>query len=128
MKTSFGLSLLLLAVAGDDQIALAQSPGTFTATGSMTEVRSFHTATLLTDGRVLLAGGSGARGGLASAEVYDPSTGAFTATGGMSTPRSTHSSTLLPDGRLSRRARNRRKHDSKSKHFDPGGFVHCRPT
>ena len=81
--------------------AMAQSSGTFTATGAMTEVRSQHTATLLLDGRVLLAGGYGARGeGLASAEVYDPSTGAFTATGRMATPRRMHSATLLPDGRI----------------------------
>jgi len=82
-------------------IAFAQSAGMFTPAGSMTEVRSQHTATLLLDGRVLLVGGYGAKGeGLASAEVYDPSTGGFTATGKMATPRRMHSSTLLPDGRI----------------------------
>ena len=93
-----GKAILFLGLAS--YAGMAQSPGSFTATGSMAEARSLHTATLLVDGRVLVAGGYGAKGGLASAEVYDPSTGAFTATGSMLTPRWTHSSTLLPNGRI----------------------------
>jgi hypothetical protein len=69
--------------------------GTFTVTGTMTVKRTSHTATLLKDGRVLVAGGSGA-----SAELYDPATGKFAATGSMSTGRSNHTATLLNDGKV----------------------------
>jgi hypothetical protein len=47
--------------------------GTFGAAGSMTQSREFHSATLLSDGRVLLAGGQVPRGqGVASAELFKP--------------------------------------------------------
>ncbi len=67
------------------------STGTFAATGSMTVPRTTHTATLLPNGKVLIAGGG--TYGLANAEVYDPSTGIFTATGSMTRGRSGHSAT-----------------------------------
>lgn len=62
--------------------------GKFTATGSMTTARSLHSATLLDDGTVLIAGGEdGNRAALSSAEIYNPATGIFTATGSMTAAR-----------------------------------------
>jgi hypothetical protein len=72
--------------------------GTFAAAGSLVEARAGHTATLLPDGRVLLAGGYNSTGPLGSAELYDPSSGSFSLTGGMVTPRGGHTAVLLSTG------------------------------
>lgn len=79
----------------------------FVATGTMASPRAFHTATLLNNGKVLVAGGSSAAvngspsmGALASAELYDPSTGTFSATGSMTDSRMYQSATLLGNGNV----------------------------
>jgi hypothetical protein len=69
---------------------------TFTQTGSMTAARSDQSATLLPNGKVLLAGGSG----LDSAELYDPASGTFAPTGKMSFGRTGPSAVLLLDGKV----------------------------
>jgi Bacterial Ig-like domain (group 2)/Galactose oxidase, central domain len=71
------------------------STGSFSVTGSMAEARTYHTATLLPSGKVLVAGGGNEN---STAEVYDPATGSFSITGGMEIGRSGHSATLLPNG------------------------------
>jgi Galactose oxidase, central domain len=69
--------------------------GTWTITGSLIEARNGFTATLLPDGRVLVAGGDA---DYRAAEVYDPRLGRWTATGHMIEGRFGHTATLLPDG------------------------------
>ena len=53
----------------------------------MATARAYHTATLLPNGQVLVAGGYNGSCLLASAELYDPATGTWTATGSMATAR-----------------------------------------
>jgi hypothetical protein len=77
--------------------------GTFTATGSMSVPRVFQTATLLSNGKVLVAGGFDVLNTVinpvtSSAEIYDPATGSFSATGSMTTVRDTFDAVLLKDG------------------------------
>jgi hypothetical protein len=70
-------------------------------TGSMVQARTGHTATLLDSGRVLVVGGTDAKGhGLASAELYDPASEKWTVTGTMSKARSEQRAILLRDGRV----------------------------
>jgi len=79
-----------------------RSTNAFVSTGSMTAARQMHTATLLPDGKVLIAGGAVGNGGpsQASAELYDPATGKFAATGSMTVPRAQHVATLLNTGKV----------------------------
>jgi hypothetical protein len=72
---------------------------TFEPVGPMHAARISHTATLLPDGRVLIAGGRGETV-TASAEIYDPATKRFTLTGNMLVARYKHTAGLLPDGRV----------------------------
>ena len=71
--------------------------GTWTLTGSMGTTRSWHTATLLQDGRVLVAGGFNSDN-VKTAELYDPATGTWMPTGDLNVARYGHTATLLPDG------------------------------
>lgn len=75
-------------------VADGSSPG---APGRMNEGRREHTATLLLDGRVLVAGG---RGTGANAELFDPRNGSFSTPTAMSHPRWRHTATRLRDGRV----------------------------
>jgi len=103
------LSGKVLIAGGDDAsgpVATAEifDPvgNTFTAANStMTDPREFHTATLLNDGTVLLAGGFKDTVGSISntADIFDPATQKFTpTTGDMTTNRAAHTASLLTTG------------------------------
>jgi hypothetical protein len=74
--------------------------GKWTKTGSMHVTRCFHTATLLPDGKVLVAGGFGETNSADTAELFNPNTGKWTVTGPMNAEHSQHTATLLPGGRV----------------------------
>jgi hypothetical protein len=96
-----GLLLLCLTIA---PLSISRAdpavPGAWTFTGSMHDARQEHTATLLLDGRVLVAGGTVNAISLTSAELYDPNTGVWSLTGSLGDGRVSHTATLLRDGRV----------------------------
>jgi N-acetylneuraminic acid mutarotase len=75
--------------------------GSVNAIGGMNTRRAAHTATLLGNGKVLIAGGfAGDESILASAEIFDPRTNTFSSAGNMNFTRSGHSATVLRDGKV----------------------------
>jgi N-acetylneuraminic acid mutarotase len=76
----------------------------WTPVRTMKHLRYLHTASVLRDGRVLIAGGSGEDiknfGILSSAELYDPLTNTWTPTGNMTYPRVFHTASVLPNGNV----------------------------
>lgn len=70
----------------------------FVATGSMATPRRYHTATLLPNGKVLVAGGNSGSGDLASVEIYDSVARQWSLAHAMNYARRSHTATLLRDG------------------------------
>ena len=84
-----------------NSVVLIDSCGTSFEGPPMVRGRSAHTATMLRDGRVLVTGGSTARGTVtASCEIFDPVAGSWTETAPMSVRRHKHAAILLADGRV----------------------------
>ncbi len=85
--------------SGTATIALTTSSSSFTPARDMQTARGLHTATLLADESVLMAGGvspdSYCFGGMDSAELYDPVSGLFVLTGSMAEKRYAHTATLF---------------------------------
>ncbi|HSB67815.1 MAG TPA: choice-of-anchor tandem repeat GloVer-containing protein, partial [Candidatus Methylomirabilis sp.] len=89
--------VLMLSLVSPPESSAAEN---WSFSGPMTVARAQHTATLLPDGRVLVAGGNNASGALQSAEIFTPASGTWAAVASMTAPRAQHTATLLPDGRV----------------------------
>jgi hypothetical protein len=72
----------------------------WTYTGNLNSAREYHTATLLPNGIVLVAGGFNYLNALNSAELYNPATGTWSSTSNLNNGRSLHTATLLPNGKV----------------------------
>src|SRR5204862_349242 len=98
-KASLLTPLALLWCLAVSSLIPAHGANTFANTGPLVTARQNHTATLLPNGKVLVAGGDdGSR--LASAELYDPASGSWTATNPLAAVRYEHTATLLPNGKI----------------------------
>jgi hypothetical protein len=99
-------SLVLVAGGTTDGSAVVSTAelydpatNTWRTTGAMTTARRGHTATLLSNGKVLVTGGTDGTAVLKTAEIYDPATGQWTATtASLRFTRRWHTATLLTDG------------------------------
>ncbi|MBC8024208.1 MAG: hypothetical protein H7Y14_13870, partial [Burkholderiales bacterium] len=116
MKYMFAIAVLL-ALGASPEVAAVQNPAqrcknhfilespcfpqeppasSWSPARDMSEPRSSHSATLLADGRVLVAGGAAVK----SAEIYDPVLGTWTLTGEMVEVRGGHTAVRLPNGKV----------------------------
>src|SRR5207249_3355222 len=106
-KTALPLFLLgaalwqpTMAIASPHE-SLQPAAGSWTLTASLRRAHQSHSATLLSDGKVLVAGGIGRNQRiLPTTELYDPATGTWTPSVNLIVGIHSHTATLLPDGKV----------------------------
>ncbi len=107
-----GAGLLLVQPCAADSV--------FRATGSLATERIYHSATLLPNGKVLVAGGTDNNfHGLASSELYDPATETWAATGSLHSPAYVAAAALLPNGKVLETVYNGRGVPATAELYDP---------
>jgi Galactose oxidase, central domain len=102
-QTITATDTVTVAITGSSnaiEVSASTNEHGFHATGDMGTERAAHTATLLQNGKVLIAGGFNGTEVLATAELFDPATGTFTPTGSMTSSRFSHTATLLANGKV----------------------------
>jgi N-acetylneuraminic acid mutarotase len=75
-------------------------PAKWDKAADMLEARSWHSATLLKDGTVVVVGGIDSNSGIMTAERYDPKTNSWSVAGKMSEPHWHHRAELLDSGKV----------------------------
>ena len=98
------------------------------ATSELHIARKGHTATALSDGKIVIIGGENQEGQVEGSEVYDPNDGTFLLSAKLNIARANHTATKLADGRIlvvgghnrDGSLRSTEVFDSKTNRFDPG--------
>ena len=101
MATGGSLGVVAPTFIAADPELYDPTTNTSTAAGTLAQgPYAYHSATLLPDGKVLVAGGATGNDYTASAELYDPATNTWTTAGSLAAVRYLHTATLLPNGKV----------------------------
>ena len=100
VRTTLLITVLLTVVNTALTCETAYVEGGLSRIGEMSTRRAAHTATLLQNGKVLVAGGFAGGSSLSTAELFDPATKTFKSAGNMSVARAGHTATLLSSGKV----------------------------
>jgi N-acetylneuraminic acid mutarotase len=96
-----GILMGLSATAPIPAEAKATDSGTWAPAANLLDGHVAHTATLLNDGRVLIAGGTNVRGvATSSSEIFDPKANRWIRAASMTSARVGHAATLLANGNV----------------------------
>jgi hypothetical protein len=99
VRTEAARIVIVATLRTDGLVAPVVLDPAWSSAGTTLQQGVWGSTTLLTSGKVLVAGGR-LPAPTAAVELYDPATGAWTAAASMVAPRYGHTATLLPDGRV----------------------------